>query len=253
MAHLDTVSSKDRDQEILKTPSGIIYSPDCQSLGADDGAGCAILADMIRKDVPALYLFTLAEETGGLGAEWIASNESHRLDALDRCISFDRRGTDDICQEQFIGTLASDEFTDAVIDALGMDHRRAQGTYTDSSEFPDWIPEIVNISVGYDANHSPKETLDFVYWSALRDRVMQVDWESLPCIGVPQDSRRSSRASAFTFADEWDGWDQDAVLIDTLVVSELQDLSIQLDLAPGSWEYSILEDALYRVASNRPR
>jgi hypothetical protein len=52
--------------------------------------------------------------------------------------------------------------------------------YTDTAEFIDIIPECTNISVGYYAEHSDKESLDIIHFQALAERAALLDWDSLP-------------------------------------------------------------------------
>lgn len=188
MAHLDTVERKPGLKKIY-LDKGIVHTDGKAVLGADDGAGIAILAALLEAKVPALYLFSQNEEAGGTGGAYAALNGD--VTGIERCIAYDRKGTKEICGEQCVGVLASREFVDALSAGLGLGHVWGQGTYTDNSEFQGQIPEIVNISVGYENNHGPRETLDWVYWQRLRDAVIAMDWESLPTIG-PAEMRETS-------------------------------------------------------------
>jgi putative aminopeptidase FrvX len=53
-------------------------------LGADDGAGCAMLMHLIHSGVPAYYIFTVGEEKGGIGATWLAKHKPDLLKQFDR-------------------------------------------------------------------------------------------------------------------------------------------------------------------------
>jgi hypothetical protein len=52
--------------------------------------------------------------------------------------------------------------------------------YTDTAEFVTVIPECTNISVGYDREHSDKESLDILHFYALSKAVLKVKWDQLP-------------------------------------------------------------------------
>ena len=67
-------------------------------LGADDGTGCWVLLRLIEAKIPALYVFFRAEEIGGLGSEYYRSDKANAdlLESLTHCISFDRKGYNDI-------------------------------------------------------------------------------------------------------------------------------------------------------------
>lgn len=184
--HLDTVERAPGAKDLWVAGETIYATMAGKStiLGADDGAGIGILASLIAAKVPALYLFTQGEETGGRGMAHASRQERHRVEGIDRCIAFDRRGATDLCGAQCVGDLASREFVGALSEALGLGHSWATGTWTDNADWQDIIPEIVNLSVGYAGNHTPGETLDITYYRALQAAVLAVDWEDLPTVGV---------------------------------------------------------------------
>ena len=191
-AHLDTVEKKDVEGKIPIeiTPSGIVRSIDHNAvMGVDDGGGVAMIVSLLLAGIPALYLFTQGEECGGLPAKF-AVNDPWIHD-LDRCIAFDRKGTRDIVANQAHGILASRAFVEDLAGRLGMGHSWAIGSYTDSSEFFNQIKEIVNISIGYEANHTARETLDYNYFKALRKVCLTLDWETLPTIGGDKSAGRN--------------------------------------------------------------
>lgn len=194
MAHMDSVGRSSRIQAVyLNQESGIMWTPDGDCLGADDGAGCAILAHLMQT-VPALYLFTDAEEVGGQGTSWIKQNSAYldRIKGMDRILSFDRKGTKSICGAQGIGNCASRSFVSALAERLGMSHSWDCGTYTDSSDFRGIVPEIVNISIGYERAHGPKEYLDLGYLWGLMEALAKINFETLPIVGPAPDIDRWS-------------------------------------------------------------
>lgn len=179
--HLDTVESKEGKNLLYYSKSGLISTNGRDVLGADDGAGCAMMVSLMLAKVPGLYVFTQGEECGSQAAKSAVNDP--RLNDIDRCIAFDRKGRFDIVADQAKGILASRAFVTALSDAIGMKHGWAIGSYTDSSEFHKTIKEIVNISIGYQANHSVHETLDYPYFCDLRKACLKVDWEALPTVG----------------------------------------------------------------------
>lgn len=54
------------------------------------------------------------------------------------------------------------------------------GVFTDTANYISIIPECTNISVGYDRQHGPHETLDVEHLLELRHAVLCLDWETLP-------------------------------------------------------------------------
>ena len=161
VAHVDTVHRDEGANKIRKT-AGKWYA-DGAPLGADDGAGVAILMHLLCGGVPAYYVFTQGEECGGIGAKHLAKDEA-LLSQFDRAIAFDRRGIDSVITHQGYGRCCSDEFAQALADELSSGNVLMYlgddtGIYTDTAEFVDVIPECTNISVGYMYEHSDKEEL----------------------------------------------------------------------------------------------
>jgi hypothetical protein len=183
VAHVDTVHHADGPNKFLKA-HGKWFAKDAP-LGADDGAGCAMLMHLLHSSVPGYYIFTQGEERGGIGAKHLADDHADLLKSFDRAIAFDRRGIDSVITHQGYGRCCSDEFAEALADALNVDDRLMYlpdntGVYTDTAEFTGIIPECTNISVGYDHEHSDKESLDIYHFMALADRVVQIKWDALP-------------------------------------------------------------------------
>ena len=178
MAHLDTVHYEPGVNPVLWGQS-IVKTNGTSVLGADDGAGVALLAGLMAAKVPALYMFTQGEETGGHGAKYIRNRTPRVLDGIKRIISWDRKGKWDICGEQSVGVCSSPEYVTELADRLGMGHCWARGTYTDNCEFRNMVPEIVNISVGYENCHTQFETLDLVYLRTMLEKAIAMEWETL--------------------------------------------------------------------------
>ena len=182
VAHVDTVHRDEGANKIRKT-AGKWYA-DGAPLGADDGAGVAILMHLLCGGVPAYYVFTQGEECGGIGAKHLAKDEA-LLSQFDRAIAFDRRGIDSVITHQGYGRCCSDEFAQALADELSSGNVLMYlgddtGIYTDTAEFVDVIPECTNISVGYMYEHSDKEELNIHHFVALADAVLTLPWDSLP-------------------------------------------------------------------------
>lgn len=183
VAHVDTVHRKEGPNKIRKTATH--WHADGAALGADDGAGVAMLMHLLHAGIPAYYIFTQGEECGGIGASWLADNWKDGLAKFDRAIAFDRRGIDSVITHQGRGRCCSDVFGQALADALNEDMTLMYlpdntGVYTDTAEFIDIIPECTNISVGYYSEHSERECLDIMHFATLAERVVRIDWDSLP-------------------------------------------------------------------------
>ncbi len=183
VAHVDTVHHVEGTNKIAKTAER--WSADGAALGADDGAGCAMLMHLLHAGVPGYYIFTQGEECGGIGAKFIAKNMPGLLSEFDRAIAFDRRGIDSVITHQGYGRCCSDVFAEALSGALNRDDRMMYlpddtGVYTDTAEFTDVIPECTNISVGYYHEHGEREYIDVLHFQALADAVLGFDWDELP-------------------------------------------------------------------------
>ena len=184
VAHVDTVHREMGANKIRKTKT--MWYADDAPLGADDGAGCAMLMHLIHNHVPGYYIFTQGEECGGIGAKFLADNYPGLLNQFSRAIAFDRRGIDSVISHQGYGRCCSDGFAQALSDALNAGNEHMMylpddtGVYTDTAEFIDVIPECTNISVGYDYEHSNKEQLDIFHFANLADAVLKVQWDLLP-------------------------------------------------------------------------
>ena len=184
IAHVDTVHKETGANKIRKTAS--TWYADGAALGADDGAGVAMLMHMMHSGVKGYYIFSQGEECGGIGAKFLEKNHADLLKQFDRAIAFDRRGTDSIISHQGWSRCASDVFCQALADALNLHDENLMytpddtGVYTDTAEFTDIIPECTNISVGYDHEHSQQECLNIHHYELLSQAVLQVEWDKLP-------------------------------------------------------------------------
>lgn len=184
VAHVDTVHRNEGKNKITKTKTHWRAKGDV--LGADDGAGVAMLMHMIWGGVRGYYIFTQGEERGGVGARYLAEKQEDLLKEFDRAIAFDRRGIDSVITHQGWGRCCSDTFGSALADALMNGHDALMmlnddtGVYTDTAEFTDIIPECTNISVGYAREHTQEESLDLIYFQNLAAAVLTFDWDALP-------------------------------------------------------------------------
>lgn len=188
--HVDTMASKGGRQEVRYQPDGRTLELRKQKpgrvLGADDGAGVWLLREMIRAGVPGTYVFHRGEECARLGSKYVAKYERERLEGFDACIAFDRKGTDNLITHQSLERGVSHGFAQSLIVALedasnGMLSyvEDDSGSYTDSFTYFDHISECTNLSVGYEREHGPRETLDAMHLWRLRNAMVQADFSFL--------------------------------------------------------------------------
>ena len=182
-AHTDTVHSGGGvnkvhvDGKFWRASSG-------SALGADDGAGCAILSYMVECGVPGYFVFFRGEERGGVGSSWLAKNMPELFNDIDRAVAFDRAGYYDVITHQRGGRCCSDEFAQALADALSTADIWMMpcdsGVYTDTAEFVDLIAECTNVSVGYKNQHGDREEQDVEFLWDLAKGIVGVAWDALP-------------------------------------------------------------------------
>lgn len=189
-SHTDTVHKKSGYQKIYydkKLDTLEVKRSDC--LGADDTTGNWLMLAMIYANIPGYYIFHYGEEIGGIGSSYIADKTPEKLDGIDHAIAFDRMGTKDVIITQG-QDCASIEFAAELCDALDMTGNKwkpADGVFTDTANYTHLVSECTNISVGYDDQHTHKETQLVRFAAKLRDKLLMVDWDSLNAYRKPVD------------------------------------------------------------------
>lgn len=203
-AHTDTVHDRsDPQQHKLAIRDGILSRRGGGVLGADDGTGMWLLLNMIAQQVPGIYVFFRDEETGGQGSSYVVRHQVVELGHIKRCISFDRKATGHVITHQSGGRCCSDTFAKALsaqLNGLGFGFNFAPndgGSFTDSANFTDQIPECTNLSVGYYDQHFDTECQDLTFASRLALALARVDWEALPTERDPKDDDREWYYSGF--------------------------------------------------------
>lgn len=187
--HTDTVHRAEHGvrQPVEYDPNlCLAFSGNAQPLGADDGAGCWLLLEMIKAGVKGTFVFHRAEEKGGIGSSHMADHRKAFLSDYKMAVAFDRRGQGDVITHQSSGRCASDEFAQALADALmGANDKLMympsdDGIFTDTANYTHLIPECTNVSCGYESEHTADESLNIEHLIALRDALVKVDWAALP-------------------------------------------------------------------------
>lgn len=191
-AHLDSVhwiEAGPRQPVDFDANLGLALTVEKQPLGADDATGVWLLTRMINEGVPGVYVFPRGEEKGGIGSSLLADHHAEWLSQFDYAIAFDRRGTGDVITHQSCGRCCSDEFAKALAASLnefGLYYAPCDGgVFTDTANWIEHIPECVNVSCGYDHEHSADELQDVDHAQALLTAVLNIDWEALPVVRKP--------------------------------------------------------------------
>lgn len=179
-AHHDTVHKDSGTQNVIVT-GDIATAPGSNCLGADCTTGCWLILGMIQEQVPGVYVIHAGEEIGCVGSSALVKDYPLWLDHIDAVISFDRKGTESVITHQLGQRTCSDAFAVSFSQALGMPELRPDntGSYTDSNEYANIVSECTNISVGYYAQHTSKESQDVFFAYKLLDALTSADWSKL--------------------------------------------------------------------------
>lgn len=152
VAHLDTVFVEPPKNIYYDERKGVIWSPD--GLGADDRAGVFAILKIIKHGLRPHIIFTTDEEKGGIGSSQLTMvYKSHPFNKLKYIIQLDRRGVNDCVfyecdNKKFTKYIESFGFVEEI------------GSFSDISILcPAWKVAGVNLSIGYEDEHSISETL----------------------------------------------------------------------------------------------
>ena len=193
-SHTDTVHGTGGQQELeysVATNGDLfVRTKDTGVLGADDGTGCVLMLEMMRRGVTGLYAFFRGEEVGCEGSGAFAKSDYGRtvLRSIKRAVAFDRAGYSDVVVSQRSSECCSPEFAAALCDALSDDKlifMDEAGVYTDTAEFVSIVPECTNLSVGYFSQHTAWEIQNVSFMNSLIENLCNVMWEELPTARTP--------------------------------------------------------------------
>ena len=153
VAHMDTVFKTPVSDLYYDAKKGVMWSPD--GLGADDRAGIFAIIKILQDGLRPSIILTTGEEEGGVGACAICEKYPQcPIPGLKYMIQLDRHGTNDCV---FYDCYCP-EFVDYV-ESFGFCER--WGSFTDISFLmPEWQIVGVNLSVGYEDEHSHVEILN---------------------------------------------------------------------------------------------
>jgi peptidase M28-like protein len=188
--HTDTVHKRQGKFPVCVDKGIVSLTPHSHQrcLGADDAAGVWLMAELIRADVPGLYIFHAAEEVGGLGSAHIAEKNKVLLNGIMCAIALDRRGKTSIITHQMGRRCCSQEFAASLANQLPKGYvSDPTGSFTDTANYVDLVGECTNLSVGYERAHSPYETLDLVFLAKLSEYLRRLDVGRLAFTRKPGD------------------------------------------------------------------
>ncbi|MDY0270129.1 hypothetical protein [Trichloromonas sp.] len=210
--HLDTYSREyKRVYHVIQ--DDIIMTDGTTTLGGDDKAGIVIMIKMIESGIPGLYYFFRGEEgvtspTGTWGSKQALKSYKDIFKTYEKCIAFDRKGFSSIISQQSYSKCCSDDFVDALSNEFkkhGLEYEDDKtGMWCDSGVFMGIIPECTNLSVGYQNEHTFKETQDIEHLEKLVDVCIKIDWEKLPVKRDPSKVSKSYGRYNYDYDYEWD-------------------------------------------------
>lgn len=163
VAHLDTVFTEVPKTIYFDSQKNVLWSP--EGLGADDRAGVFAIIKLIRTGFKPHIIFTTDEEVGALGAVALIEQMPQPPAELKYIIQLDRRGTCDC----IFYDCDNRDFVDYV-EKFGFIEN--YGSFSDISEIcPKWGVAGVNLSIGYQDEHSVAETLHITPFLATIEKV----------------------------------------------------------------------------------
>jgi hypothetical protein len=181
-AHYDSVHDDSGRQNVVIRDGiiGLHKNSKSSCLGADCATGIWLILAMIDAGIEGVYVVHAEEETGCIGSGHLVASNPWWLSQVTAVISFDRKGQEDIITHQMGLRTASDKFAKSLSDILGLDHEACpNGSFTDSNEYAEIVPECTNLAVGYLNQHTALETQDLNYALKLRDALLKADWSKL--------------------------------------------------------------------------
>lgn len=199
VAHVDTVHYFMPEKIFTDKKKTKLWAKD--GLGADDRAGVFLIRHLIADGYRPHVLFTDEEETGGAGARQAAGELTPKGVRL--CIELDRMNSND-------AVFYSCPSKEARSYCKGFGWKEATGSFTDISVVcPAWDIAGVNLSVGYYAQHTSRESLKLGELCDTYRRVSAM-LESPPDKNIPyanaEEKEELSKRSSFgrSWSHSWD-------------------------------------------------
>lgn len=174
VSHMDTVFQFPVQDLYYDKDKGVIWSP--QGLGSDDRAGIFAIIKIIQAGLRPSIILTTGEEIGGVGAGAICEDfPVCPIDNLKYLIELDRRGKDDcVFYDCFCPSFCD------YVESFGF--KQQIGTFSDISFLmPVWDIVGVNLSIGYENEHSYTEILFVEHMlNTIKKVIKMLKEESIP-------------------------------------------------------------------------
>ena len=163
VAHLDTVFPALPEKIYYDSKAKVMWSP--QGLGADDRAGVYSIIQILEMGYRPHIIFTTDEEDGCIGTQKMLFDYPDPPFELKYIIQLDRQGIDDC-----VFYNCNNKIFEKYVHNFGFN--TAEGSYSDISFIaPQWGVAAVNLSIGYENEHSYLETLSI---EAMQNTILTV-------------------------------------------------------------------------------
>lgn len=151
VAHADTVFRSPPKEIFYDRQEQVVWSP--TGMGADDRAGIFSIMKLVRSNYRPHIIITTGEESGCIGAYKLSTQMRQFPAPLKFLIELDRRGFEDAV----FYDCDNKEF-ESYITNFGF--KTKFGTFSDITVLaPSWGVSAVNLSIGYEDEHSSSERL----------------------------------------------------------------------------------------------
>lgn len=200
-AHLDTYSSK-VEKVSHKIEGGFLKTDGNTILGGDNKVGCAILINMINKNIPGHYYFFCGEEVGRLGSEY--HNKKIKDGEYTLALTFDRKEVGSVCTHQRGIKLCNDNLSKFLISELSKSGYTFKEDYfglsCDTFSFNEKVNNCLNISTGVYDEHKVTERVDINYYKAIFNWVTKIDWKTVEALSEER-VREKINVNKFNISD----------------------------------------------------
>lgn len=202
VAHLDTVFYYPPTDFFYDQDNEVLWSP--QGLGTDDRAGVLMIKNLIERGFYPSIILTTEEEQGGIGARVLTENYPEcPFKNIKFLIELDRKAYNDC----IFYTCDNKEFKEYI---SNFGFKKAIGIFTDIRIIaPQWGIAAVNLSVGYQNEHSNGEYIVLSDFKNIEKKVADIlsmskeapffKYTEKSCIRICQLCQREIPFTEFTY------------------------------------------------------
>jgi hypothetical protein len=200
VAHMDTVFKEPPTHIFYDKEKCVMWSP--EGLGADDRAGIFAIIKILQAGLRPSVIFTTDEEVGALGAEKLVSDLPKPYTELKYIIQLDRRGSNDCVFYSCDNPLFVE-----YVETFGFAEN--WGSFSDISVIcPCWKVAGVNLSVGYDDEHTVAETLNTTHLLQTIAKVKKMLLvENIPAFEYIPAIYKYGKGVGGIYSYDYPGWD----------------------------------------------